>query len=256
MTTVLVHGNPEIPAVWDPLVDQLVALGEAEPVRLAPPGFGAPVPDGWGATWVEYRNWLVAEVEAIGHPVDLVGHDWGGGHVLALVLSRPDLVRTWCTDGIGILDPEYVWHELARTWQTPGAGEAAVAAMAAAPVAARARAMAKRGMDAAVADRVAAGFDDVMGECILRLYRSAAQPVLADLGKGLEAAAARPGLAILPSEDHMVGTDEQRHRAAARAGARVEVLDGLGHWWMTQDPQRAARALVDFWKSVRPSVRG
>jgi hypothetical protein len=48
----------------------------------------------------------------------------------------------------------------------------------------------------------------------------------------------------------MVGTDEQRHRAAARAGAREEVLDGLGHWWMTQDPARAADVLVGFWKSV------
>ncbi len=45
----------------------------------------------------------------------------------------------------------------------------------------------------------------------------------------------------------MAGTDEQRHRAAARAGARTAVLDGLGHWWMTQDPRRAAVALLDFW---------
>jgi hypothetical protein len=89
--------------------------------------------------------------------------------------------------------------------------------------------------------------DDVMGECILRLYRSAAQPVMAGLGAGLEAAAARPGLAIMPTEDHRVGTEEQRRRAAARAGARVEVLDGLGHWWMTRDPERAAAVLTRFW---------
>jgi hypothetical protein len=43
-----------------------------------------------------------------------------------------------------------------------------------------------------------------------------------------------------------------RRRAAARAGARVAVLGGLGHWWMVQDPKRAARALEDFWSS--PSV--
>jgi pimeloyl-ACP methyl ester carboxylesterase len=48
-----------------------------------------------------------------------------------------------------------------------------------------------------------------------------------------------------------VGTDEQKRRAAARAGARVEVLDGLGHWWMTQDPAVAARVLVDFWSAHR-----
>ncbi len=73
---------------------------------------------------------------------------------------------------------------------------------------------------------------------------------MADLGAALDAAATRPGLALLPTEDHMVGTDEQRRRAAARAGARVEVLDRLGHWWMTQDPDRGARVLVDFWRSL------
>lgn len=250
MTVVLVHGNPETPAVWDLLVESLSALGVPEPVRLAPPGFGAPVPEGWGATVTEYRDWLVAELEKIDGPIDLVGHDWGGGHVLTTVMVRPDLVRSWCSDVPGVLDADYVWHELAQVWQVPGAGEAAVAAMVAAPVDARAERMIGFGMDPDVAKRVAAGFDEVMGDCILRLYRSAAQPVMAELGAGLEAAAARPGLAVLPSEDHMVGTDEQRRRAAARAGARVEVLDGLGHWWMTQDPDRGARMLVDFWRSV------
>jgi pimeloyl-ACP methyl ester carboxylesterase len=249
-TTVLVHGNPETPALWDLLVESLTALGVPEPVRLAPPGFGAPVPDGWGGSVGDYRDWLVAELEGFDDPVDLVGHDWGGGHVVNAVMARPDLVRSWCSDVPGVFDPEYVWHELAQVWQQPGAGEAAVAAMAAAPAAARAAGMTERGVAPVVAERIAAGFDEVMGDCILRLYRSAAQPVMAQLGAGLEAAAARPGLAVLPTEDHMVGTDEQRRRAAARAGARVEVLDGLGHWWMTEDPDRGARMLVDFWRSV------
>ena len=105
-------------------------------------------------------------------------------------------------------------------------------------------------MAPAVADRVAEGMDATMGDCILRLYRSAAQPAMAELGAGLETAAARPGLALLPTEDHMVGTDEQRRRAAGRAGARVEVLDGLGHWWMLEDPARGAEVLTRFWDSV------
>jgi hypothetical protein len=83
------------------------------------------------------------------------------------------------------------------------------------------------------------------------LYRSAAQPVAARAGENLEAASARPGLALLATEDHFVGTDEQKQRAAGRSGARVAVLQGLGHWWMTQDPAGAARLLVDFWKENR-----
>jgi pimeloyl-ACP methyl ester carboxylesterase len=250
MTVVLVHGNPETDAVWDPLVERLGALGHDAPVRLSPPGFGAPVPEGWGATVTEYRDWLVAELAAIGEPVHLVGHDWGGGHVLNVATTRPDLLLSWCSDIVGVFDPDYVWHDLAQVWQTPGDGERAVAAMAAAPASIRAARFTERGMSAEVAGRVAAAFDDAMGACILRLYRSAAQPVMAQLGAGLEAAAARPGLAITASDDHMVGTDAQRRRAAARAGARVEVFDGLGHWWMTQDPARGAAALAAFWASV------
>ena len=250
MTVVLVHGNPETDAVWDPLVEALVEAGHHEPLRLSPPGFGAPVPEGWGATVVEYRDWLAAELEQFSAPVDVVGHDWGGGHVLNVAMTRPDLLRSWCTDIVGVFDPDYVWHDLAQVWQRPGAGEDAVAAMLAAPAAARAAGYVQRGMSAAVAALVAAGFDATMADCILKLYRSAAQPAVAQLGAGLEAAAARPGLAIQAADDHMVGTDEQRVRSAARAGARVEVLDGLGHWWMTQDPQRGAAVLAKFWASV------
>ena len=45
MTIALVHGVPETAAVWDLLADKLVELGYDEPLRLSPPGFGAPVPD-------------------------------------------------------------------------------------------------------------------------------------------------------------------------------------------------------------------
>jgi pimeloyl-ACP methyl ester carboxylesterase len=63
MTIMLVHGVPETTAVWDLLVDELVALGRDEPLRLSPPGFGAPVPDGWAATLDDYTAWLVGELE-------------------------------------------------------------------------------------------------------------------------------------------------------------------------------------------------
>jgi hypothetical protein len=89
-----------------------------------------------------------------------------------------------------------------------------------------------------------------MGRAILLLYRSAAQPAIAEAGRELEKAAARPGLSLLATEDHYVGSDEIRRRAAERAGAHTEVLEGLGHWWMVQDPSRGAAALTHFWDSL------
>ena len=62
MTVVLVHGNPETAAIWDPLI---AALGRDDVVTLSPPGFGAPVPDGFGAHSDDYVAWLVGELEAL-----------------------------------------------------------------------------------------------------------------------------------------------------------------------------------------------
>jgi pimeloyl-ACP methyl ester carboxylesterase len=124
---VLVHGNPETDAVWDLLAARLAERGYDDQRRLAPAGFAAPLPAEFDATAKAYRAWLIGELERISGPVDLVGHDWGGGHVLGVAMTRPDLLRSWCSDAIGIFDPDYVWHPLAQIWQTPQAGEEWVA---------------------------------------------------------------------------------------------------------------------------------
>jgi pimeloyl-ACP methyl ester carboxylesterase len=249
MPVIFVHGNPETAAVWEPLLAEL-EQPRSDLFCLSPPGFGAPLPAGFGATLGEYRDWLADELTAFGEPVDLVGHDLGGGHVVNVVLSRPELVRSWISDVLGIYDPEYEWHELARRWQTPGIGEADVATRFGGTVEERTAMLVQRGMDRQVAARVAAGQDEVMGRAVLAIYRSAAKSGMAGLGLELERAAARPGLALLATADHAVGTEEQRRRAARRAGARVEILAGLGHWWMTEDPARGASALRAFWATL------
>ena len=244
VTVCLVHGNPETAAVWDrlaPLLDQ------GPVVRLSPPGFGAVVPPGFTATVEEYCHWLMAELERFEQPVHLVGHDWGGAHVVNVAMTRPELVRSWVCDVIGLFDQDYQWHDLGQVWATPGAGEDAVAAMIDPPVTERAAELVKKGMHKDVAFPVAEGQNAAMGACILRLYRDAVQPTMARLGRNLERAAVRPGLSIMASEDHLAGTDEQRRRASARAGAEIAVLDGLGHWWFTEDPQRGAATLNHFW---------
>ena len=247
VTIVLVHGNPETTAVWGPMLDR---LGRDDVLALSPPGFGAPLPAGFGATVEEYRDWLVAELEALAGPVHLMGHDWGGAHVVNVAMTRPDLLRSWATDVIGVFDPDYVWHQLAQIWQTPGAGEELVDLMLSGPATERAQRLTERGITAPVAERLVAEQHADLRPAILALYRSAAQPVMARLGEGLPAAAARPGLSVLAFGDTMVGTDEQRRRSAAKAGARTVELDGVGHWWMVEDPDRAAAVLTDFWAGV------
>ncbi|MGO9789563.1 MAG: alpha/beta fold hydrolase [Solirubrobacteraceae bacterium] len=248
---VLVHGNPETDVVWDLLVERLVESGHDEPVCLSPPGFGAPVPGGFGATSAEYVAWLIAELEDIGEPVDLVGHDVGGAHAIGVAMSRPDLLRSWSVDGLGVLDPDYEWHELAQVWQTPGAGEAWIAANLKQSPEQRAAFLNGHGMEASIAARVATGFDEAMGACILSLYRSRRREDLDVVSADLGAAAARPGLAVLATADRLVGSDEQKRRSAARAGAVVAELPGLRHWWMTENDGRpGVEALSAFWSSL------
>ncbi len=244
---IFVHGNPETVAIWGPL---LAELEHPDAVTLSPPGFGAPVPDGFGATADEYVAWLASELEKQDGPVDLVGHDWGGGHVMRIAMERPDLIRSWAMDIAGCFAPDYVWHDLAQVWQTPGAGEDAVAGLASLPVADRASMFESLGMTPEIASAVAAAADDTMGRCILALYRSAAQPAMARLAEGLGAAAARPGLVIIPTEDEYTGGEARARWSSGRAKAEVAVLQGLGHWWMIQDPDAGAAALREFWDSL------
>src|ERR1700761_4343009 len=228
MTVALVHGNPETAAIWEPLVD---ALGRDDVVRLSPPGFGAPLPDGFSATYLAYRDWLEDELDGFDEPVDLVGHDWGGGHVVNLVMHRPELVRSWASDVVGLFDPDYVWHDLAQIWQTPGDGEQLVDTMFGGTVEDRTARMVSLGIPPDIAGSIAAAQGPEMGRAVLLLYRSARQPALAEAGRELAISAARPGLSLLATAAPYVGSSDSRHRSAERAGARTEVLDGLGHWW-------------------------
>jgi pimeloyl-ACP methyl ester carboxylesterase len=247
MTVVLVHGNPETDALWTPLVE---ALGRDDVVRLSPPGFGAPLPDGFPATYLAYRDWLEDQLEGIEAPVDLLGHDFGGVHVVNAVMHRPELVRSWASDVVGLFDPDYVWHDVAQVWQTPDEGEKLIETFLGGTAEDRAAAYALGGMPVDVGRAIAAGQGPEMGGAILALYRSAAQPALAQAGSNLENAAVRPGLSVLATEDTYVGSAEIRRRAAERAGARTEVLDGLGHWWMVEDPVRSAAVLTRFWDGL------
>jgi len=246
-TTVLVHGNPETAAIWGPL---LGVLDRKDVVTLSPPGFGAPVPDGFGATADEYAEWLAGELATFDAPVDLVGHDWGGGHVVRVACDHPELIRSWCTDIAGCFAPDYVWHDFAQAWQTPEVGEEVIAGQVGSDPKEQSGLYESLGMSSAVALEVAKAFDETMGRCILSLYRSAAQPAMAQWGEKLPAAKARPGLVLIPTEDTFTGGEDRARASADKAGARVEVLNGLGHWWMLQDPKAGAAALESFWRSL------
>jgi pimeloyl-ACP methyl ester carboxylesterase len=246
MPAVLVHGVPETPDVWEFVRAE---LGRSDVVTPQLPGFGCPTPAGFTATKEQYVAWLVSELAGLASngPVDLVGHDWGGGFVVRVVSTRPDLVRSWVTDAAGVGDVDFEWHEFAKIWQTPGEGERFFEEQMAAPVEDRAAVFEAFGVPHERALAMAGWADATMARSILSLYRSAVH-VGREWGPNF-AAIPKPGLVIVPSEDPFLSADGAK-ASARRAGAEVVELEGIGHWWMLQDPARGARALEAFWSSI------
>ncbi len=248
MTKVFVHGNPETSAIWAPLVAALNERGVNDVVLLSPPGFGAPVLQGWTATVQEYRNWLVGELEKIGGDIDLVGHDWGAGHVFSVLGYHSDLVRSWAVDCVGLLHPDYVWHDAALGWQTPEVGEQIVAAMIAMEEDVFAQSFVELGMTDSIARDIKASIDQDMGSCVLALYRDAAQPAMSRLGERLIVNRPPHGLVFIAEQDHFAGSVAMMEEMAEVLNADIARLAQCGHWWMIQNPDAAADHLVRHWK--------
>jgi pimeloyl-ACP methyl ester carboxylesterase len=239
---VFVHGVPDTHELWD-----LVRANIDRTDVIAPnlPGFAAPVPPGFGATKEEYVDWVIAELETVGTPVDIVGHDWGSIIVQRVVSLRPDLIRTWVA-GAGTVDREYQWHELAQMWQTPEVGEQVMAAMAPDAIV---DSLAEQVGGAERAHVVAAHVDDTMKDCILKLYRSAAAGFgdwHDDVDRVLPT---RPGTVFWGADDPYV-TSDFGDRLAQRTNATLVMFADSGHWWPVMKPAEVASGLEKLWSSA------
>ncbi len=246
MTVVLLHGNPETPVIWEPLVAE---LGRTDVVTPQLPGFGCALPHGFGATRDDYVAWFTEVVEQLvaqHGPVDLVGHDWGGAIGMRTVALRPELFRTWACDVLGLLHPDYVWHQFAQIWQSP-AGEEYFVTQLATPAQDLVARYEMVGIPRAIGARIVAAADEVMSASILALYRSAAQPGMQQWGEALGLAGTVPGLAIIAPNDPFVRGEDLGAQMADRLGATRHVMEGQGHWWMLGDPVAGAAMLREFW---------
>jgi pimeloyl-ACP methyl ester carboxylesterase len=241
---VFVHGVPETAHVWEGVRE---AIGR-ESVALSLPGFGVPRPDGFGATKDDYVDWLLGQLDGIEGPIDLVGHDWGAGFTYRVATAHGDRLRSWAADAAGITHPDYEWHPFAKTWQTPGEGEAFIEAQAAQTPVDQAPAYEAMGVPHDDALAMAAGVDLTMGRCILDLYRSATPNPYADWGPWTPTSA--PGLVIYPTDDPFAGDGRLSTGAADMLGARHERLEGVGHFWPYQAPAEGAALLEAFWSSL------
>lgn len=239
MVAVFIHGVPETFRVWDQI---RTTVNRDDTVALTLPGFSAPVPDGWTATKEEYVAWVIEQLEALGAgstPVDLVGHDWGCLIAQRVVSTRPDLIRTW---GVGSdpVDEAYVWHDTAQAWQTPEVGEQVMAMMT--PDMMAVALEPELGVHAAP---LAEHLDELMRDCILKLYRSAIT-VGAEWQRDVEALGDKLPALVIWGRDDTYAPPVMGQRLAARVGGRYLELP-CGHFWPLLEAEKAAAALNEFW---------
>jgi len=242
MGAILIHGVPDTFRVWNPVIDR---LARKDITALALPGFDAPLPAGFKATKEEYVAWIVERLEREPEPVDLVGHDWGCILTARVASLRPDLVRTWAGGGAPI-HKDYVWHPLAKIYQTPGAGEDYLRQLD--PGQTRQR-LESFGVPSAYAAEAVQHMDDRMKECMLRLYRSAVT-VGAEWQADLKNASC-PSMVLWGAKDHACPVAFADLLAADLKATRVVKLD-TGHWFELEKPEDVATALEEHW--AHPNV--
>jgi pimeloyl-ACP methyl ester carboxylesterase len=229
MPAVFVHGNPDTHRLWDTLRGK---LSRRDTMAVSLPGFRCGVPEDFGATKEDYADWLIGELEGMGEPVDLVGHDWGSLLAQRVASLRPELVRTLACGGAAV-DAEYEWHDMAKMWQTPGVGEQVMQAFGGE---AMKQALVGQGVPKSYADVVVSNINEVMKDCVLKLYRSAVN-VGAEWQADLEKVR-KPALVIWGTDDPYVPV-RFGERLAERFGAELVRLENCGHWWPVQREEGA-----------------
>ena len=237
MPAVFIHGVPDTVHVWDSVFSQ---LARTDLLALELPGFDTAVPAGFSASKEEYVDWIIGKLEAVGEPVDLVGHDWGCLFTAHVASLRPDLVRTWAA-GSGPVSAGYEWHPLAKIWQTPGMGEQWMRELDSEKFSQH---LQELGVPAEIAPAMASRVDGRMKRVILSLYRSALhvgqewQPELENMTS--------PGLVFWGEQDEACPIRFAEELAQDTHADRILKLD-CGHWTPLQKPREVADALTAHW---------
>jgi pimeloyl-ACP methyl ester carboxylesterase len=223
-----VHGVPTSSDDWLPF---LARTGGLAPDLL---GFGRSGKGGQNdysltgiATFVERFLDEVAGVER----VRLVVHDWGAA-ALAFAQRAPERIeRLVILDAVPLL-PGYRWHRIARMWRTPLLGELAMG-LTLRPTLARALRPAFAGpLPEGFVEGAMRYFDQGTQRAILRLYRSAPEPLLAQAGNNLSHLA-MPALVGWGARDPYIPPQFGDRYAAELPDAQVALVEDAGHWpWL------------------------
>lgn len=243
-----VHGVPTHSEEWVPAMEMV----DGPALAFDFPGFGRserPSPERFAGTMWDLGRFVSSFLDAM-EVTDhkLVLHDWGGIGLLS-AQRRPERVKRLVLCQVTPLVPGYRWHRTARMWQTPVLGEAANRLWTK-PMARIALREARGDWSPPppeFVDLVWDRLDRGTFDAILRLYRSAPPEEMARAGDDLGDVSC-PALVLWATKDRYLPRRFGRAMADALPGARLEELEGLGHWpWLEDDSvfPRIARFLSE-----------
>ena len=243
---VFVHGNPGSSEDWRDLVPAVGAFARAVAYDL--PGFGhADKPADFPYTLEGFAGHLAELLEALGvRRAHLVLHDWGGPIGLAWAARHPEAFRSVVLINTGIL-PGYRWHYLAKIWRTPVVGELFNLTTTRPGFRLLLKHGNPHGLPRGFVERMFDDYDRGTRHAVLRLYRSANDPagaseLLVQALRPLD----RPALVVWGRHDPYLPVSLAERQREAFPRARVEVLDGSGHWPFADAPERVAGLVVPF----------
>ena len=241
-TVLLLHGNPDTRALWDPVVDRCHAHRRCVAPDL--PGFGeAPVPDGFDFSLDAMAGWVDDIVNGLDpdKQVTLAVHDFGGIYGLAWAVRHPHRVRAMLITNT-LFFSDYRWHRWARIWRTPGLGELSMRFMNYRLFRRELRRGSRR-LDDTHIEAMYAHRSATMDRTVLAMYRATRPRNFAGWEEKMVALGnSVPTRVVWGRQDPYIP-----HRYAMRFGTRdVRVLDGVGHWMPAEAPDVVAEALLDL----------
>lgn len=241
---VFVHGNPGPAEDWRSLM-----LRTGEFVRsVAPdmPGYGnADKPKDFPYTGAGYARHLGGILDQLGIArAHLVMHDFGGYWGLHWAAGHPDAVASVTLINAGVL-LGYRWHKFAKIWRTPGLGELFQATATRAAFGGLVSRENPR-LPAAQIDRLyAASKPWPTKRAVLKLYRATPATAMGSLRDPLRALDL-PALVVWGTGDPYIPRVQAERQRESFPSARVELLEGLGHWPFLEEPVRVAELVIPF----------
>jgi pimeloyl-ACP methyl ester carboxylesterase len=241
---VFVHGNPGPADDWTSLMGR---TGEfARSVAPDMPGYGkADKPKDLPYTVHGYARHLAGILDQLGITrAHLVLHDFGGPWGLQWAVDHPDAVASVTLINTGVL-LDYTWHRFAKIWRTPVLGDVFTAITTGTAMKALVARENPRLLPSQLDRLWAVSKPWPTRRAVLKLYRATPATAMGSLRDPLRALNL-PALVVFGVGDAYIPWPQAERQRESFPSARVELLDGLGHWPFLEDPGRVAEVVIPF----------